>query len=369
MSKSSTDSRMTEAWLLAWQLRCCPPDAVLAGELSDELRQHLDLCPLCRREHAEALPSIRLNLPADSLTDQQQPRPGELWSLQPSLGGWGPKQRYYNPPLVLITAVEGKDNVHLVQTFGNVDFAGPDDLLFDNGLSGFIEPWNQYTLQRTALQTCLGQVSTQLLSRLQERIDSDPSSPEPGSLLWFFRQMEVETGWYFAAQSLAAHLTTAEKPSPFLLAGITTDTLLADLGNLSVIIPHTDPAALPEDILAQTMPADDLLPMAAAELQPQAIQILLFTVEQDRIQKVELIPAEVTVIDRQESTLYVSGCCSSDVPDNAAWIFRWQSAANAVKPLPGRHGASKGVFWTVFPIADIPDPEQGELIVRIVIQR
>ncbi|MBW2328574.1 MAG: hypothetical protein JRF04_02980 [Deltaproteobacteria bacterium] len=81
--------------MLAWQLRCCPPDAVLTGEMSDELKQHLQLCPFCRRERADPLPSVQLNLPPAAATEKQQPQAGELWSLQPSLGGWGVKIRYY----------------------------------------------------------------------------------------------------------------------------------------------------------------------------------------------------------------------------------------------------------------------------------
>lgn len=74
-------------------------------------------------------------------------------------------------------------------------------------------------------------------------------------------------------------------------------------------------------------------------------------------------------MDRQESTLHISGCCRSEVPDDAGWIIRWQSDTWSVEPLPGQYGASEGVFWAVFPLTDIADPEQGELIVRILVHR
>jgi len=367
MNRPIDEARIAETWLLAWQLRYCPPDAVLAGELTDELRQHLEICPLCSREGAEALPPVRLNLPPDGMAEKQQPQPGELWLLQPSLGGWGPKHRYYNPPVVLITGLAETDAVNVVQTSGDAELAGPDDLLLDNGLTGFAEPWNQYTLRTTDLQICLGQISKQLCIQLRELSDGTPSAPAPGSLLWFFRQMEVETGWYFAEQSLAALHENSDRVSPTSFPTITTDILLADLQQLPVIIPDVDCTALPEDILSRTMPADALLPLAAADLQPHMIRILLFIVEQGRIHTAEMIPGDVTLMDRQDSTLHISGCCSSDVSDDAVWIFRWQSDSWSVKPLPGQYGASEGVFWAVIPISDIAAPEQGELIVRITV--
>ncbi|MEA2113988.1 MAG: hypothetical protein U9P36_01230 [Thermodesulfobacteriota bacterium] len=369
MNRSIDEARIAESWLLAWQLRCCPPDPVLAGKLNDELRRHLEICPLCSRDRAEALPPVQLKPPTDSSTEKRQPQTGELWSLQPSLGGWGPKHRYYNPPIVLITGMVEADAVNVVQTSGDTKLAGPDDLLLENGLFGFVEPWNQYTLRSSDLQSCLGKISEQLSTRLRQLADEAPFAPAPGSLLWFFRQMEVETGWFFADQSLADLLRHTEKLLPTSFPNITTDNLLADLQHLPVIIPDIDCTALPEDILARTMPADDLLPLAAAELKPRMIRILLFIVEQGRIHTAEMISGDVTLMDRQESMLHISGCCRSDVPDDAVWIFRWQSGSWSVEPLPGQYGASDGVFWAVFPITDIVDPEQGELIVRILVQR
>jgi hypothetical protein len=368
MNRSIDEARLAEIWMLAWQLRCCPPDAVPAGELTDELRRHLEICPLCSREHAESLPPIQLNLPPDDMAEKRPPQTGELWSLWSSLGGWGRKNRYYNPPVVLITGRVKADGVKVVQTAGAVELAGPDDLLLDNGLSGFAEPWNQYTLQTAYLQTCLGRISQKLSTRLRQLADQTPSAPASGSLLWFFRQMEVETGWYFAEQSLASLFGNIKK-TPFpAFPDIPVDQLLADLQQLPVIIPDTDLNTLPEDILAQTMPADELLPLAAAALQPQTVRILLFIVEQGRIHTAEMISGHVTLMDRQGTTLHISGCCRSNLPVDAAWVFRWQSGSRFVKPLPGQYGASDGVFWAAFPITDITDPEQGELIVRILVQ-
>lgn len=369
MTRTIDNSRLTEAWLLAWQSRCCPPDAVLAGAISEELKRHLESCPFCRTERTTSMPRLRLNPASVDKGEKLRPQSGELWSVQPSCGGWGPKDRYYNPPVVLVTGVAQPDHVQVIQTSGAVELAGPDDLFLGNGLSGFAEPWNRYTLRIGDLSTCLGRISRQQLDKLRKHTHATPSSPEPGSLLWFFRQMEVESGWFFAGQALGCWL---DQPENISLGGIL-DTpvaeLAADLQQLPVIVPDMDISCSAADFLAHTMPADDLLPLAAAELQPQTIQILLFIVDQGKIQTSEMIPAHLTLTERKESFLHVSGCCRSDLPDDAVWVFRWQSDSWSVQPLPGQYGAREGVFWAVFPMAETTAPEEGELIVRILVQR
>ena len=369
MNKSTEEVRLERSWLLAHQLRCCPPDHVLAGEMSDELKGHLATCPFCRVDRAVPMPQVMLEPDAADGREKPLPQPGELWSLQPACGGWGPKNRYYNPPVVLVIGMTSPDYVQVVQTSGAIELAGPDDLLLDNGLSGFAEPWNQYTLQTGNLYTCLGHISRQRIDELHQHIAAEHSAPAPGSLLWFFRQLEVETGWFFAAQALDAFQEQPENISVDSILNIPTEQLAADLRQLPVVLPDIDLSSSSADILARAMPADDLLPLAAADLKPQALQILLFIVEQGKIRTAEMIRGHLTLLDMKKSTLHVSGCCRSDLPDDACWVFRWQSDAWSVQPLPGQSGACEGVFWAVFPITEITCPEQGELIVRILVQR
>lgn len=362
-------SGMTRSWLQAWNMRCCPPDTIWEEDSSPEHRQHLKICPFCRQDREEPLAPIRLDLPVEDTSQKSEPRIGELRPLSLSLAGWGPKSRYYTPPVVLVIDLPDEQAVHVVQTFGDPILAGPDDILFDNDLVGFAEPWNRYTVRVGDLGDALGTVSDDCLLRVKEVMNNPAPPLQIGSLLWFFRQMEIETGWYFARQSIAGLLESTAKTSQFTFADIPTDRMLEDLEQLPVIMPDIDGTPLPEDILARTMPADALLPMAAAELKPHSIRILLFVVERNRIRTAELIPGDVTLMDRKESTLNISGCCRADIPDDASWVFRWQSREWSVQPLPGQYGASEGVFWAVFPITEITNPEQGELIVRILVQR
>lgn len=369
MNKSTDRARMEQSWLLAHQLRCCPPDHVLAGEMSDELKDHLATCPFCRVDRAATMPQVTLDHVVADREEQPRPQPGELWSLQLSRGGWGPKNRYYNPPVVLVVERVEPDYVQVVQTFDILELAGPDDLLLDNCLSGFAEPWNQYTLQTTDLHICLGHISRQRIDDLSQRITAGHSAPASGSLLWFFRQLEVETGWFFAARALENFLDQPDDISMDRVSGFTPEELAADLRQLPVILPETDSSFSAADMLARAMPADDLLPLAAADLEPQTLQILLFVVEHGKIRTAEMVPGHLTLLERKKNSLHISGCCRSDIPDDACWIFRWQSSDWSLQPLPGQHGAREGVFWAVFPVTEITSPEQGELVVRILVKR
>jgi len=195
-----THSHLYEAWIEAWSFRCCPPDKILAGEMTPELRRHFEVCPLCRANRS--VPPVNLDITVEK--DKGLPLPGELWSLSPQLGAWGPKRRWYNPPVVMILQKAEKAEwdhfpVPVVQTYtgGDLTLAGPGDIPLDQGLAGFAEPWNRYSVRSADLFLRLGRVSPQCLEsvRQAEQASIQDIEIEIGSLLWFFRHMEVETGF------------------------------------------------------------------------------------------------------------------------------------------------------------------------------
>ncbi len=365
MTKTTDASRILRAWLQAWNMRCCPPDAVLAGRGGPELEEHLRICPLCRRTREDVLPPVDLGLQAEDLAGQKEPGTGELWSLAGRLAGWGPKRRYYSPPVVLVTGVEHDPAVSVVQTFGDTVLAGPGDILLDNRITGFAEPWNRYTVRRGDLELFLGSVTDDCLRRVIVQRDRPFARPEEGSLLWFFRQMEVETGWYFARQAVAGLLgreEAGESGPPGL------EMRLEDLRGLPLILPDR----IPDDLwtlLARTLPADDLLSPAAAGGETSDVQILEFIVSGGRIRDVRAIPATVTLQVEEENILRVSGHCDPEQAVPGQWIFRWQSDLWSVAPLAGQHGMEEGVFWAAFPLDGLEDPTRGQLVVRVLVER
>jgi len=189
------------AWQQAWRLRSCPPDHLMGNPQDDHLRGHLELCPWCR--DAMELPVIPNPVPVALDSSKIPPVPGQLYTLSPKLAGWGPKSRYYNAPVVIVISCTDEHSVFVCQTYGDPEFAGPDDVPLRGAFSGFAQPWNCYTMLQSNLETSLGDVDPQVVEMVRQRIDQKIFSPQPGSLLWFFRQMEVETGYFFSSMAVS----------------------------------------------------------------------------------------------------------------------------------------------------------------------
>ncbi len=364
MKKTTDASRIVLAWLHAWNMRCCPPDAVLAGSGGPELEAHLDICPLCRQAREDGLSPIDIGLQAKDIARRQEPASGELWSLAGDLAGWGPKCRYYTPPVVLVTGLTPDGAVSVVQTFGDPLLAGPGDVPLGGGIIGFAEPWNRYTLRKEDLELLLGAVTGECLRQVTACPDTPAASPQPGSLLWFFRHMEVETGWYFASQAIAGLLDGEDAG---VLCSLDPASLARDLGRLPLILPDGVADGSMPTLLAHTMPADDLLPHAAADRKQEETWILKFIVSRGRIRDVQVVPAMVTLQAEEDGVMLVSGHCDPQQVATGEWLFRWQSARWSVSPLAGQYGVDNGVFWAAFSVDGLADPLQGELVIRVLV--
>ncbi|MFP7756194.1 hypothetical protein ACLG6S_16380 [Thermodesulfobacteriota bacterium B35] len=62
-------------------------------------------------------------------------------------------------------------------------------------LGRHLEPWNRYFVRSADLFLRLGRVSPQCLESVRQAEQASIQEIEIGSLLWFFRHMEVETGF------------------------------------------------------------------------------------------------------------------------------------------------------------------------------
>jgi len=194
------------AWQTALQVRTCPPDSVFADLSDQKLQAHLKMCPFC----AQRSPQVQ-NFWNDNLSKTKQTQlpndlqPGQIWSIQPHLAGWGPKDRYYQPPLVLVLQKQN-NTVLVVQTYWDKALMGPDDL--DLGSLGFAETWNSYHLQNKDLKRCVGKVNQRQLEHILNKVKQDFQAINPNSVLYFFRQLEIEVGSFFAQKSIEDLLQT-----------------------------------------------------------------------------------------------------------------------------------------------------------------
>jgi len=360
------------SWRSAWRMRCCPPDYLLYGEDTKELAEHLQSCPWCREERDTGnIFKFPVRQGMTEKKEKAEPEPGQLWSLKQSLGSWGPKGCYYSPPLVVIVAVTAT-SVTVLQSYGDMDMAGADDLPFQTDLIGFSQPWNRYSLRIDDLDTCYGLVFKNPQQELFTPENVSEQSAETGSLFWFFRQMEVETGYFFASQAIPALMAAYEEihvetsTDKFTVYNDDHEKMTGELLNLGLVF--SDPPLLQAtamDLLFNVQAPDDLLPLAAADNKAASDYALSFTVEDEKIIAVETVGVQITAWRRDGSLVHISGNITEIAPGNLQIFFRLRMKNRHFEPLPGDYGIKADFFWALFHVEDT-DLEEGEFIVRII---
>ena len=345
-----------------------------------ELKEHLQDCPSCRQFRETWPNGLSINSPDCDVDSEKNPQPGELWGISTKMRGWGEKNRYYNPPVVLITGTIADYGFAVVQIYDDILLASQDDVLLlgpdDGELIGFAQPWNRYSLHRGNLDICLGRVTesclhavTCLLEVGKAMEQEQKTAPKQGSLLWFFRNMEVETGWYFSRQAMGDLMDSygaAEQADN----GITLSYLRTRLAGQPVIMPDIvfDESDL-ESFLCAVVPDDGLLALAAADTRSEeSVQALLFLTGSDEHVRVKTVTCEIKT-SIMDGYLRVSGSSEENPGDNCEWFFRWSGKDWFIKSIAEESGWEGGVFWTAFPADELPDNGKGELHVRILVHK
>ncbi len=361
------------SWRTAWRMRCCPPDNFLYGENTRELTEHLQLCPWCReeRDSSENSPNFPVIQRMEAEKKKVFPEVGQLWSLKQSLGNWGPKGRYYFPPLVVIIEVTAT-SVTVFQSYGDMDMAGSDDIPFQTDLVGFSQPWNRYSLLIDDLDICYGQVSCNPGEDFPSPENVSEQTAETGSLFWFFRQMEVETGYFFASQAIPSliseyaedHAEISDNPlTPF---NDNLERMGSRFLNLGLVLP--DPLSLQDsaiDLLFYVRAPDDFLPLAAADSNTESEYALTFTLQNEKFTGVKSTGMQITLWRHDGPSLYISGNLTETIQGNLHIFFRLNTKNQHFDPVPGEYGIEKDFFWALFHVEDA-DLTKGECIVRII---
>jgi len=360
------------AWKYIYRQRCCPPEHVSSESIKNrELGDHLEVCHWCRQDYEEGL--IPTEVQHTSAAAQPAPpdmiTPGAIFSIQPSLGGWGPKKRYYNPPLIIIASFCDERAVEVFQICGEELFAGPEDVLLDGGMYGFVETWNRYTLAVADLAVCYGTVSDSLIEHIQTLPDIIQTQCEVGSLLWHFRQLEIETGYFFSRQSVQRLMQQYESSSAKEVLDIRDagfqQRFKTGLRSLPVILSSTAQTDTFLELIAGCEPNPELLPLAA-DNRP-AVDALLFKVSTAGVESATVIRGSLTHQERKEEHLMLSGIL--DIPDDiiVESYFFWKTHAGIIPAEPGQSGISEKVFWAMFPVPAEWTQNAGELVVRILV--
>jgi hypothetical protein len=363
------------AWERAWRTRCCPPDVELyRGEETDMLSAHLTICPWCRADQIDILPSSSLPEAGPRQFSSGPPRAGELWLVNPELGGWGEKSRYYNGPLVLVLEDTDERTVNVLQIYHDDYFRGPDDVPLDREPdhvpAGFAEPWNRYSLCREDLAFRLAAVTEDVLERCRAAAKGPAIDIEQGSLLWFFRNMEVEAGFYFARQSIAKVLrdtkaTGQEKPTR--LDSVPAGEVVRQLRRLALQCKKSlAEDATPFDVLACCSLPDDRLPLAAADTN-QSSFALVFIFEAGRLESYTTSTFTLHQTAIEGNSLLVSGTLPDEAVDFDEFHCWWEREGKMIPADQGSAGYADRVFWATFSLTEpIQSQEKYEIVIRCI---
>ncbi len=294
----------------------------------------------------------------------RSPVSGDLYALDAGLAGWGPKSRYYNPPVVLVLSLPDAHSVFVCQTYGDQDFAGLDDVPLGSDIAGFAQPWNCYTLRQEDLGLYLGNVAAQVVERVWQQSEQEQCAPQPGSLLWFFRQMEVETGFFFSRRAVVLLMEQHERA----LFPVDTDNsaILQNLRNLPIQFSNLDlAAATPVELLCWAEADPGRLPLAAADTETTS-HAMVFTMSNGTIATTEVLPLSLSFHEYANGRLTVNGSLDSLPCGDLTWIFRWQSGEQLIEPLPDHYGNDGTFFWAAFSLTPEQTISPAHLVVRIV---
>ncbi len=368
--------KLLMAWQTVWRSRCCPPVDVLDRDQGKEaLIQHMELCPWCREavnsgafKTAASLSEKIRHLSRN--TSLPTPSPGMIFFLDPELGGWGRGGRYVNPPSVLVISPPQKSLVTVAQISAFPPFAGPGDIPLGNGLYGFAQAWNIYRLAPSAffmLSADTGDASANAV--MEAMIDQvDERGPEPGSLIWFFRHLELETGKFISARSCF------RAPGRCDLLYVSSSQLVSDLSTLGFHVSgDISENSSPDHIILAAQPPENMLPMAAAgggsegDIETSA---LLFHMEQGRVTDVDAVQVTLTFSDYTDGIYRITGRLVS--PFSRAveqahlhWLIRIDTEHGSLRPIPGMNGSHGTMFWAAFSIPGASMVRAHDFTIRI----
>lgn len=374
-----------QAWDLVCQTRFCPPDEIIFNQpRGGEAEAHLKACPICRErttldDSAAARPQLfkALERRTGPNPENSEAAPGQIRSLHPSLAAWGPKDRYYNPPVVLILDASRNlpNGVLVAQCYHDLSFMDQEDDVW-LGQARFAEPWNIYTIHRKHLGPVHGMIDGELLQKVREAAQTTSPELPVWSLKFVFRQMEIELGCFFSAGSMLALMEEYDRsarapqqpagasaepwrqtPGPVLLnwEKQSAHELSRQLREMGLKVPSGSQTAKPADLYFLSEPGDQKMNRAAAgEDVERQVPVLAFRVNQGRPVSLELLSACLTDVVRSPQII-LGGRLNSRLDKDEQWqaVFRWRGRDGKLLESSAGHliwrESEPAYFWAVFP--------------------
>lgn len=357
-----------EAWRNVYQERTCPPYAVLiAPEQAGNVSEHRKGCPFCAMRDEgpkdyEALAELGAQMALDwPALEKPVVQPSQVWSLVPSKGGWDERFRHVNPPMVLIMDVfEDVSGVRVAQVFDERSLMADGDV--DLGPRyGAAEAWNTYALDCADLNLCFGQISLELLNYLKDSVVSEHNLVDEDSVIWHFRQLELEVGAFMAMEAMGRLVERHERNA--------VRQEFSDIPSVrSKVLAFDSRIRLPEAedglaMLAEAKMPDELIQRAAAGDEEQ-IRFTVVTVGgQTNLCRVVL--ADMLQADHQDSLIVIRVRIPDEYSQGLLFAW-WRRPDTGLEEGVVESDPSTGIFSARFSGKSELDFEIGEPILLLV---
>ena len=313
------DSRK-HSLLMAKQYRTCPPREVALNPLYEkDATRHRSICPYCSMPEPEGISSwddladrlISFAATAELARPELMQEKGTICLVKSERSGWRDGYFYNSPAVLILERDEAiSDEVLVAQTYHDIVLAGPGDLILGRDRSPvgeiFIEPWNTYTLRLRDLERPLCRVKNSIVEAVTA-LDSDPTAYPEWALLprpmapddprIYFREMEVEVGYFFSSAAVSELMKILEK-SPLRPVYRSPGELVSEIKSLipGVQWPHA-PESI-EQALATLQFPPERYAMAAASSSRELFPANLVTVRSGRVEQIASV--EGVILERSD---------------------------------------------------------------------
>jgi len=374
----------------ARQYRTCPPPDIAKDPLHDKFfRQHLSICPYCNSKENEGLKTwadlseaLKNYYPAArSVSAKTGVAPGQLRFLKSELGTWH-QGRYYNPPCVLVLEKFNviSDDLQAAQIYHDIALAASGDLIVEEKHTGigdlFIECWNTYTLKSDYLGPIIGEISFEIVEAVKKMEEEPEVMPEwtilPRPLTeedprLYFRELEVEVGYFFASRA-AEELVAKLEVSALKLVYSSPREIIAAIKDKSPGVYWAEVPATIEGVLATAQFPPEEYAMAAADDRRRKIPMNLVSVRHGRIKSFKPLEGEILQTENTAEGLAVGGHVA-ELPEglygSILLCFLESEKEGLLVPLSSKWDEDKRFFLIKL---DSRQAETGQLRLALVFQ-
>jgi hypothetical protein len=314
MSRYNEELKLKLAWQSALEQRTCPDSDILYAEIIDDnLRKHLSYCDVCRENRAMQLEEKtawqgllgKMSEQAIKPARETEKQEGQVWTLKKTRHCCQEDGRYFQPPAVLLLGKAEKNRKTVVwnaaQLYEDKRLMAGGDIPLDD-IFGFAEAWNCYELNEELLDLCFGCVKQDELKLV---IAASVTSHEPaqeGSILSFFRSMEIEVGKYVTLSAVDTLVDELSNNEVFLQNII---------GSLAEVYQKLSGLRLPEfansliDLISGTTDPNGISPVVASTSTPLSVNIVIRQI--DGTIAIRTVGATLTDNNWEDGDYYVAG--------------------------------------------------------------